>query len=294
MDVLTDTLRFLASTVPVMAAAMYLVSFTINRGVMERLAERIRCRLKFLDEVAVTSIATCFVSPTAAYSILSQAFREGKVDEREVIAVSFLNSFPAALSHIYAFFLPFVIPLLGWAGVVYTALRLLNSLIKSALGLALAIRWGKRGTPPKLKVRRARVSASRNLMRVIPMLAVTYAAVSYLSSLGFFKAITKALNFLPVDPNVLTLSIMESVNMRVAIILASGMLRKGILSPKMVVVGLILGNVLTFSTRFVRHSLPLHVSLFGRLGVKIVLLNALITLAIDALIILILLSLPCL
>ncbi len=292
MNVLIDTLRFLATTVPVIAVAMYIISYTINRGFMERIASKIGGRLKFLDGIAVTSMATCFLSPIAAYSMISQAFREGKIEEREVIALSFLNSFPATFSHIYYFFLPFVIPLLGWAGVVYTLLRLLNSLIKTGLGIFLARRYRCSEESVGVRVERPKFSVADNLKRVIPTLAVTYAIVSYLSSIGIFDVIRRTFSFLPLNPNVLTLSILESVNIRVAIVAASGMLQKGVLSPKMIVIALLLGNVITFSTRFVRHSLPLHVSLFGRLGVKIVALNALVTLILDILIILILLSLP--
>lgn len=58
------------------------------------------------------------------------------------------------------------------------------------------------------------------------------------------------------------------------------------MSSKEVLIGLIIGNVLTFSTRYVKHSLPLHVSLFGaKLGTKIVMVNAAITLLLDIFII---------
>jgi hypothetical protein len=53
-----------------------------------------------------------------------------------------------------------------------------------------------------------------------------------------------------------------------------------------VIIGLIFANVLSLSTRYAKHSLPLHVSLFGpKLGTKIVMINAGITFAIDVVII---------
>ncbi len=249
-----------------------------------------------LDEVTVTAVAVCFVSPVVAYSMLSQALKEGRIDEREVIAASFLSSFPATLSHIYTFFLPFVIPLLGWAGVLYTALRLLVALVKSGVGFLLALRWKKDGSHEIGGIERKKVdplkSTLENLKRIIPTMAITYLAVSLLSTYGFFERFKEVLEFLPFDPNVLTISAVEFVNLRAAIVLASGMLEKGILSWKLVVVGLILGNVVTLSTRFVKHSLPIHLSLFGKLGVKIVVLNAIATLILDVMIIALLLILP--
>ncbi len=294
--ILTDTLIFLAKTLPLIAVATYLVSYSISKGLMERLAERISFLLRGLDEIIVTSVAVCFISPLVAYSMLSQALKDGKIDEREVIAASFLNSFPSTFSHIYSFFLPFVIPLLGWAGIVYTAIRLGVALVKSALGYVLALRWRKGGRIEEKDVSGRRIdplkSTLDNLKRIAPTLAITYAVVRYLSVHHFFDRMSAILSFLPLDPNVVALSMVEFVNVRMAVIVASGFLQNGVLTPKWVVIGLMLGNVITFSTRFVKHSLPMHLSLFGRLGIKIVAINAIVTLLLDVTVILLLLSLP--
>ncbi len=297
MNPAISTLKFLASTVPIIALASYLVSYSISRGIMERLAERISPVLSRLnlDQITVTSAAVCFVSPTAAYSMLSQALKEGRIDEREVIAASFLNSFPATFSHVYTFFLPFVIPVLGWAGVLYTALRLLVAMVKSAIGVVLARVW-RRGGGVDVGVKHRTVDPLRstleNLARIVPMMAVTYFVVSVLSGMGLFESIEASLKFLPLDPNVLTISAVEFMNVRAAVVVAAGMLRNNLLTPKWVVVGLILGNVITLSTRFVKHSLPLHISLFGRLGLKIVLLNAVVSFLLDVVVVLVLIHLP--
>ena len=291
MKVLIDTLRFLASTIPVIALASFMVSYSINKGVLERISSKIEPMLSKLnlDQVTVASVAVCFISPTAAYSMLSQALRENKIDEKEVIAASFLNSFPATFSHIYSFFIPFVIPILGWAGVLYTALRLVVAIVKSAIGFILALKWRDRRDVVKRKIVHRRVdplkSTWKTIKRITPIMAATYLAVSVLSAYGFFERFKEIFKFLPFDPNVIAISAVEFVNVRAAVVLAAGMLEKGILAPKWVVVGLILGNVITLSTRFVKHSLPLHLSLFGRLGVKIVVLNALVTLVLDFIVI---------
>ncbi len=297
MNILLDTLRFVASTIPIIALASYLVSYSINKGIMEKISAKIEPILSKLnlDQITVASVAVCFVSPVAAYSMLAQALKEKKIDEKEVIAASFLSSFPATFSHIYSFFIPFVIPILGWAGVIYTALRLLVAMVKSAIGFALALKWRDRREVVKRKIEHRRVdplkSTWENLKRVIPIMAATYFIVSILSAYGIFDNFKEIFGFLPLDPNVITISAVEFVNVRAAVVLAAGMFERGILSPKWVVVGLILGNVITFSTRFVKHSLPLHISLFGRLGVKIVVLNAIVTLILDVILIAVLIVL---
>ncbi len=275
---LLSTTIFLARTLPIVVLAVYLVSYSIKKGYMEKLAAAIGPALQKLgiSEMAVVSVVTCFISPTASYSILSQAWREGKVDDREVIAISFLNSFPSVFSHLYAFFIPFVLPVLGFAGVVYTAIRFAVAVVKSAVGLILARKWNTGQSSGDAEIKP--FSPGENVLRIAVIMAVTYFAVSLLSEYGAFENIS--LDFFPLNPSSLAIAGVEFFNVRAAVVLAAGFIDAG-LSWKWAVVGLILGNVVSFSARAVKHSLPMHVSFFGKFGVKIVLLNSLVTLILD-------------
>ena len=95
--------------------------------------------------------------------------------------------------------------------------------------------------------------------------------------------------FVPLNQSVITIAGVEFFNIRVAVVLASGFIDEG-LNWKLAVVGLILGNIISFSTRSVRHSLPMHVAMFGKFGVKIVLLNSIATLLLDIIFLVILLA----
>ncbi|HDM60196.1 MAG TPA: nucleoside recognition protein, partial [Archaeoglobus veneficus] len=146
IEAANSTLKFVLSTFPVILVASLVTSQLIERGLMEKFSERIKPFLKRLNlnEVTVSSVAVCFVSATAAYSILSQALREKVIDDREVIAASFINSFPSMLTHFYLFCIPFVIPVLGWVGFIYAALRLIVAVVKSLIGFAIARMWNVR------------------------------------------------------------------------------------------------------------------------------------------------------
>lgn len=133
-------------------------------------------------------------------------------------------------------------------------------------------------------------STIRFAKRLIPIMFFMMTLVLYLSKIGFFDYVEKFVqpitNLLNLNPNVGILALTEIMNVQAAIVMAGGFLNEGILSSKEVLIGLIIGNVLTFSTRYVKHSLPLHVSLFGaKLGTKIVMVNAAITLLLDIFII---------
>ncbi len=289
LEVVYSTLKFLALTLPIIAIVSYITSLLINRGSMEKIAqflEPILAKLN-LSQVTVVSTAVCFLSATASYSILSQALREGKISDKEVIAVSFINSFPATLTHVYGFFIPFVIPVLGVVGVFYTILRLAVALIKSFLGLFLAWKWRSERECISIPVQQTSplLSVFDTVKKTLPIMAVTFIAIQFLSQLGVFDELRYTLDFIPLNPSVIAISVVEFFNTKAAVVMSAGLLQNKEISEKWVIVALMLANVATFSTRYVKHSLPLHVSLFGRLGLKIVALNAAVSLILDAIVI---------
>jgi hypothetical protein len=282
-----STSLFLLKTLPIIALALYAVSYSIRKGYMDRLSLKLQPFLGRLgiNEVAAVSVTTSFLSPTASYSILAQAWREGRVSEREVIAISFLNSFPSVFSHLYTFFIPFVIPVLGFAGLVYTILRFAVAAVKSLIGYLMVREWRGRLDGEKATVRQ--FSLGGNLLRISLIMAVTYFAVSLASQFEVLDAFSMLVSFVPLPPGSIAIAVVEFLNMRAAVVLGAGFLDEG-LGWKWVVVGLMLGNVVSFSARSVRHSLPMHLSLFGKFGLKIVLLNSLATLILDVALIILL------
>ena len=87
MDIIeaaNSTLKFVLLTFPVILLASFATSQLIERDLIEKFSEHIKPLLKRLNlsEITVSSVAVCFVSATAAYSILSQALREKVIDER--------------------------------------------------------------------------------------------------------------------------------------------------------------------------------------------------------------------
>ena len=55
---------------------------------------------------------------TAGYSMLVDGLNEKIVSEREVIATTLISSFPSTLSHLFNYFIPLVIPVLGVCGIL--------------------------------------------------------------------------------------------------------------------------------------------------------------------------------
>ena len=280
---------------------MFIVNYIMNTDIMKKFSNFLSPILKRLkiNPLSISSILTCFFSPTVGYSILAEGLKENKINEKEIIGTSLANSFPSVLSHTFTFFIPVVIPILGWTGVLYVLIRLGVALVKTIMGFIYLSIVSKDYTfeHPKIdklsrrdNIKKSFKNTLRFAKRLIPTMFFMMTLIIYLSKVGFFdyveavvEPITKVLNL---NPNVGILALTEVMNVQAAIVMAGGFLNENILTSKEVLIGLIIGNVLTFSTRYVKHSLPLQVSLFGaKLGTKIVMINAAITLLLDIFII---------
>ncbi|WP_048202014.1 nucleoside recognition domain-containing protein [Methanocaldococcus bathoardescens] len=285
----------------IVLTTVFIVNYIMNTGIMKKFSDLLSPILKRLkiNPLSISSILACFFSPTVGYSILAEGLKENKINEKEIIGTSLANSFPSVLSHTFTFFVPVVIPILGYTGILFVLIRLSVALAKTIIGfiyLSIVSKDYSFEIPninkmdKKENVKKSFKRTIKFAKRLVPILFFMMTLVIYLSKVGFFDYVERFVqpitNLLNLNPNVGILALTEIINVQAAIVMAGGFLNENILTPKEVLIGLIIGNVLTFSTRYAKHSLPLHVSLFGaKLGTKIVMINAIITLILDIFII---------
>lgn len=285
----------------VVLLTMFIMNCLINTGVMKKISDFLYPFTKHLkmNQLSLYSILSCFFSPTVGYSILAEGYKDQKVTEKELIGSSLANSFPSIFSHTFTFFIPIAIPLLGVTGVLYILIRSGVAMVKTIIGLLyLAMVSKDIDFKPKNEekkniknsLKKSFDSTLKISKRILPIMFITMFIVIYFSNLGIFEYIKLIINpftgFLNLDPSVGILIITDLINVQAAMVMGSGLLENGVLSSRDVIIGLIFANVLSLSTRYAKHSLPLHVSLFGpKLGTKLVMINAAITLSIDVLVI---------
>jgi len=306
--------HYLIKIVPVIAIGIFATNLAVNLGLMRKFDGLIK-PLSTKARISGTSalaVVTCTFSSTAGYSMLSEGLDNKRISEKEVIATSLISSFPGILSHLFTFFIPVAIPILGFTtGMIYVALRGVVALIKTCLGIFLARLWlndastlinNSQPSAPvhtsamdkKQALDKSTASTYRMLKRIAPIMFITLFLVSAAMELGVFQSFSDILEpittILGLESGIALISATEIVNTYSGMILAGGLLGEGMISVKGVLIALMLGNVISFSTRFAKHSLPLHVSLFGpKLGGKIVAINGAATLVIDVLLIAVLL-----
>ena len=314
-------LYWLFRVVPVVATGIFATSFAVNLGLMKkfsRLVEPLSSKAK-ISAVSALAVVTCTFSTTAGYSMLVDGLNKKVVSEQEVVATTLISSFPSILSHLFTFFIPVVIPILGLTtGAIYVCLVGLVALLKSCFGVFLARLWHsanpessksklpnpqtpnpKTPKPPTSNLKQEALNKSarstyKMLKRVVPTMFVTLFLVSVAEELGLFESFSAVLqpltSVLGLESEVVLISATDVVNSYSGLILAGSLLEGGRVTTRGVLVALLLGNVVSFSARFAKHSLPLHFSLFGpRLGSRTVAVNAGTTLVLDAVFIVVLL-----
>ncbi len=313
--------HYTAKIVPIIAIGIFVTSFAVNTGLMKKF-DWLTIPLTSIAKISTISalaVVTCTFSTVAGYSMLVDGLKEKMISDREVIATTMISSFPSILSHLFTFFIPVVIPLLGFTtGSIYVCIVGLVSLLKSCIGVILARFWMKNGrfspdtqlsssdpadsaTPTnphnphgarapdgRSASKKSADSTYKTLKRIVPTMFITLFLVSVAFELNLFESFSAVIQpitrILGLEGEVALITVTTVVNSYAGIILAGSLLSEGAITTTGVLIALLLGNVVTLSARSAKHSLPLHVSLFGtRLGSKTVAINAAATFAIDAL-----------
>jgi len=294
LKALMATAEFLAVTTPVIGLTTFFTSYLLKKGYFHGMSKRILPILtKFrVNNLLIASALISAVSPVAGYTLLAESLRQKMLDERNVIAASFMNSFPTLLNH-----LPSLIPILapiGLIGLAYLLTRVIVSASKSLMGIIYARKRFNESSFESSPIGKEEVdplrSTIRMLVKVIPVMGVTFFVVCLLTEIGFLDKLAELLIFIPLNPYVLMIALTEFMSLTAAVALTANLISTSRISFKWALTGLLLGNVISFSTKYIKHSLPFHLSLFGKLGVKIVLLNAAASLLLDLTIIAVVLT----
>ncbi len=285
-----------------------MTSFAVNIGLMKKFEWVIKplSSKANISTLSALSVITCTFSPTAGYSMLSNGLNKKMIAEREVIATTVISSFPSILHHFFILFIPVVIPILGLTtGVIYVCLVGFAGFLQMCFGILLARLWlnGANALSSKLQLstnlgqacapvddnrsalKRSAESTYKMLKRIVPKMFITMFLVSVAVELNLFDSFSAILEsitkILGLESEVALIIATKIVNIHAGIILAGSLLDKGLITTKGVLIALLLSTVVSFPTRLMKFSLPLHVSLFGpKLGVKTVAVNAVATLVI--------------
>jgi len=244
-------------------------------------------RFSKIGDHCSAAFTTAFFSGAAANAMLLEFYETGKISKLQLFLSNYMNHFPAFFLHLPTTMF-IVLPFTGKAGAIYFLLTFSATLLRIGLCLfagkiVLPQEQGAEPdvsqspkTPPvqpwpsRLSSLYKKVSTSlpRRILNILVWVLPIYSLVFALSESGFFKTMNAALSshialqFMPIESlSVVILSFAAEFTSGFAA--AGALLTAGVLTVKQTVVALLLGNVIAFPIRALRHQLPRYLGIFS-------------------------------
>ena len=247
-----------------------------------------------LGDHCSAAFTAAFFSGVTANAMLLDFFKEGHITRRQLFLSNFMNQLPAFFLHLPTTFF-IVIPLTGWAGALYFLITFLAVILRTILflvfGRLVLPPWEEEAANPPDRAptgkkdalgnswQRIRSRLPRRIARITVYVVPIYALVFILNAMGLFKLLREALagyvvtSLMPMESlSVIILSFAAEFTSGFAA--AGALLEAGVLTIKQTVLALLIGNILAFPVRALRHQLPRYIGIFSpKTGTQLLLLG---------------------
>ncbi len=252
-------------------------------------------RFSKLGNHCSAAFTTAFLSGAAANAMLVDFYEDKKISKVQLFLANYLNHFPAFFLHLPTTMF-IVLPLTGVAGAFYFLLTFLATLLRTILFLLFGHFSLKENgqanvvsvmpvTEMSKKEKPNSLGLVKGILKKLPLRIVNiliwvlpiYTLVFILNINGAFDALNHALSahvtlqVMPVESlSVVILSFAAEFTSGFAA--AGALMDAGVLTVKQTVLALLLGNVLAFPIRALRHQLPRYMGIFApKMGLQLLL-----------------------
>jgi hypothetical protein len=253
-------------------------------------------RFGHLGRQCSAAFTTAFFSGVAANAMLLEFYKEGKISRQQLFLSNFTNQLPGFFLHLPTTFF-IVIPLTKWAGALYFIIVFLATLLRTSIFFvygnlrlpppqvdegdvpaAINAAAGERKKPAAIiKTIKARLPLriANIAIYVIPI----YIMVFILNNMGLFDMARNWLagyvttSFLPIESlSLVVLSFTAEFTSGFAA--AGALMDAGMLTIKQTVIALLLGNIIAFPIRALRHQLPHYMGIYSpKMGIQLLLIG---------------------
>jgi len=284
------------NAVLLVTAGIVVANILAETGIFSRLASFTGpfCRVSGLSDACILSVIAMGVNATAGKSMLAGYYHDGKVTEREVIPVLIMGAFPVVLGEsLFRVQLPAALVLLGpVVGGIYTGLNLFSSGIQAFFALLYSRRFlavSGRAPPPVPAAPATALALNREvvvtgcrkavptLRRVVPVTLAALIIFSLLSATGVMDGVAAAfdplLRAVGLPGESAAALVAQFVHFSAGYAIVASLLSGGILTLETALVTLVLGSMVVITMIYIKYSVPLYLSLFGRFGVRVALVT---------------------
>ncbi len=281
-------------TLGVIIANIVLESNLLMRWVLLPVIEPL-CRASRLSKECILALFTSFFNPTAGKSTLAGFYHAGKVSDDETIVTVVMSTFPiVAGESLFRVQAPIALVLLGpFIGGIYIALNFLSAFIQSFAAL-LYSRFHYHGYQRHPVVERINgggaggmdgngsvVTALRKsvttLRRIIPIMVVSFLCIDLLFQLGVMDYISllfdPVMMILGLPGECIAVLLSDLAHFSAGYATVAALLNNGVVDAKQAIITLLTGSMLIIIMIYLKYSISMYVALFGRLGMKISIVN---------------------
>jgi hypothetical protein len=240
------------------------------------------------------AFTAAFFSGATANAMLLDFFKAGKITRRQLFLSNFINQLPAFFLHLPTTFF-IVIPLTGLAGVLYFLITFIAVILRTILFLIYGHFRLSQASPEavsevsmvsKIKAQKAggiwdqiKSRLPLRIARIAAYVVPIYTLVFVLNYMGIFKLLREGLadyvvtTFMPMESlSIIILSFAAEFTSGFAA--AGALLDAGVLTIKQTTIALLIGNLLAFPLRALRHQLPRYIGIFApKMGTQILLMG---------------------
>ncbi|MFH1489099.1 MAG: nucleoside recognition protein [Pseudomonadota bacterium] len=246
-----------------------------------------------LGQRCSAAFTAAFFSGVSSNAMLLEFYKSEKITRKQLFLSNFINQMPAYFLHLPTTFF-IVIPLTRWAGALYFLLTFLAMIFRTLVFLlyghlqkgmnsqeegeeAATGHPGKKGPAGLWKTIRDRLPA--RLTGVAVYVIPVYVLVYMVNAAGVFEAARRWLaayvvtTLLPMESlSVVILSFAAEFTSGFAA--AGALLDAGALTTKQTVLALLIGNIVAFPVRSLRHQLPRYMGIFSpKMGAQLLLMG---------------------
>jgi hypothetical protein len=295
-DVLLATGKFLLTVIPLFILGVVLAQLFVEKGWLKKLSWLARPFMRFghLHPESAGTFIVAILSPTAAHSMLAKYHQEQRISRRELIITAIVNALPGHVAQGRRV-LPVLVPLMGVIGVIYYGLVLLAELVRSiillAIGSVMLPRLGighahfQESSPSQGPTTgQALINSLRNARKTVPRILITMVPVTFLVfvliGLGIFEYAAPHLHFLarffPIPIESMPIVATRLASPIGAYTMAGGLLAKGVLEGKDVVMALLVATLLS-TVPNLRYLVPYYFGIFGpTIGTQLIIVSTLL------------------
>ncbi len=289
-----DTGIYLIRAVVLITIGVLTANIVLESNFMRLLSPIIEplCRASNLSHESVLALFASFFNPTAGKSTLAGFYHAGKVSGDEATVTVVMSTFPiVAGESLFRVQAPIAIVLLGpFIGGIYIGLNLLSAFIQSFGALIYSrLRYTRHYTVQEhinipdsnVTVREWLTTALklsfRALKKIIPITVASFIAVDALFKLGFMAYISllfdPVLRMLNLPGECITVLLADLAHFSAGYATVAALLSNGAITPKQAIITLLIGSMIIVAIIYLKYSISMYVSLFGKLGLKMSIVN---------------------